>query len=101
MTTLLERLITLRNNGPENIYSSGICSSVRLHDSRSDEFFAFRNAVQSWPEFSGDDYYPVKHPCYDDPCEAYHKSMYLWTGEYGAARRRLLDHIINYMEKQQ
>ena len=54
-------------------------------------------AALSWPESSGSLEYPVPHPempariAYDSP-----SVEGLWVGEYGAARRRLCQHIANW-----
>ena len=55
-------------------------------------------AAHSWPESSGSLEYPVPHPempaqiAYDSPL-----TESLWVGEYGAARRRLCQHIANWI----
>lgn len=68
----------------------------------SDHFIAKYAVFREWPEFSGDDSYPV--PCPDDIefCDAVDifdntggKDYY--RGEYGAARVRLLYFIIDHL----
>lgn len=57
-------------------------------------------AALSWPERSGLLEYPVPHPempariAYDRPI-----TEGLWVGEYGAARRRLCQHIANWVRE--
>lgn len=44
---------------------------------------------EKYPEFSGDEYYPVKHPWFKDARDAYQEQRnLLWVGEYGEARRK-------------
>lgn len=99
MTTLLDRLRDLRDNGP-TMLNHGICPHVCLSRSSGQERAAFDAAVRSWPEFTGRLGYPVPHPSIDSPVSAYHNSELgdLWSGAYGDARRRLLDHIIAEMD---
>jgi len=54
-------------------------------------------AAFSWPESSGSLGYPVPHPEMP-PLIAYNSPLTesLWVGEYGAARRRLCQHIANW-----
>ena len=54
-------------------------------------------AARSWPESSGSLEYPVPHPEMPPPV-AYNSPRLksLWVGEYGAARRRLCQHIANW-----
>ena len=53
-----------------------------------------------WPEFSGDAGYPVRCDMYevDGQCPWYDE-LYLWVGEYGAARRRLAGFIADELER--
>lgn len=55
-------------------------------------------AAKTWPEHSGDKFYPVPHPGLL-PESAYTAKWEVpkWTGEYGAARRRLCQHIANWI----
>ena len=57
-------------------------------------------AAESWPEFSGDHNYPVAHPDLL-PESAYTANWEVpkWTGEYGAARRRLCQHVADWIRK--
>ena len=79
-------------------YSTGICFNVGevfLAES-DDEFFMLQRKVcelaQGWPEYSGNWHYPV--PCEGKTAEAAYLGLPLWEGEYGAARLRLLDYLI-------
>lgn len=52
-----------------------------------------------WPEFSGAESFPIKAPegTRVDASRAF-DDLPLWEGEYGAARRRLLDFLIDTVE---
>lgn len=50
-------------------------------------------AFRAWPEFSGDDNYPVPH---SDGAMSGYWQLNLWVGEYGAARMRLLNFVYRY-----
>ena len=55
-------------------------------------------AAKTWPEYSGNQFYPVAHPDLL-PESAYTAQLEVpkWTGEYGAARRRLCQHVANWL----
>lgn len=78
--------------------STGIChnvSDVFLAESDGDFFIRQRSVCElakGWPEHSGDWHYPV--PCEGKTAEAAYLTLPLWEGEYGAARLRLLDYLI-------
>lgn len=89
--TLLEQLKELKTNGPKYL-EFGICSNV---DDDPCELFEL---FEKWPEFSGSIDYPVPHPTLN-PIDAYNGFADLWIGEYGEARKRLLDFCITELEK--
>lgn len=79
----------------------GICESLKQCDPRAtvsdiEPFFT------EWPEYSGDEMYPVPHHDYD-PEDGYKiadpEEMWSPDNPYGAARRRLLDFLIDQMTK--
>ena len=78
----------------------GICYNLFLHDSRValDWEGLVAKAAESWPEFSRNPRYPVAHPDLL-PESAYTAKWEVpkWTGEYGAARRRLCQHVANWI----
>ena len=76
----------------------GICSNLFLHDVTTRWEGLVAVAAESWPEFSGDHNYPVPHPDLL-PESAYTAKWEVpkWTGEYGAARRRLCQHIADWI----
>ena len=86
--TLLDELKKLKISGPTDV-TKGICSNV------SDDL---AELFEKWPEFTGDSLFPVPHPQYT-PHDAYMKTHDLWIGEYGEARKRLLDFCIAELEK--
>lgn len=57
-----------------------------------------RELFPMWPEFSGDDVYPV--PGGGDAYDAASDADKLFEGEYGAARIRLLQFIIDTLTKE-
>ena len=76
----------------------GICYNLFLHDVTTRWEGLVAVAAESWPEFSGYRNYPVAHPDML-PESAYSAKWEVpkWTGEYGAARRRLCQHIANWI----
>lgn len=76
----------------------GICSNLFLHDVTTRWEGLVAKAAESWPEFSGNPHYPVAHPDLL-PESAYTAQLEVpkWTGEYGAARRRLCQHVANWL----
>lgn len=111
--TLLANAIKLRafveDTGPDNVRTAdGLCYLL----GRGADFYGgenqpfdevaphLRSMFAAWPEFTGDQGYPVPlpgaHPC-DAYCEA---EDYMFAGEYGAARIRLLQFIIDTLTKE-
>lgn len=65
-----------------------LCPTLDGHD------FVARHAP-SWPEFSGRACYPVPDPDGECPPDGlFHSRQPKWTGPYGEARMRLVDHLI-------
>lgn len=88
----------------------GICSNVRTllnmaspFDQTGEAIPYLRGLCKGWPEYSGEPFFPV--PCaHYDPGTAYDEMRYTlpkWQGEYGAARLRLLDYLIEQTKPQQ
>ena len=76
----------------------GICWNLaqlpwEVHNARG----LVAEAALSWPESSGSLEYPVPHPKLP-PQIAYdsNRTENKWVGEYGAARRRLCQHVANW-----
>lgn len=83
----------------------GICWNVNYHleEVWYDEDLAHDDMVmafRAWPEFSGESNYPVPAPADSTWNEIGHYGVTsdMWAGDYGAARIRLLDHMIQFYE---
>lgn len=82
----------------ENHDSAGICNNVTSALLAEDDeiFFKLQEQVcelaKGWPEYSGDPVFPV--PCKGLSPKVAYLSLPRWEGEYGAARMRLLDYLI-------
>ena len=76
----------------------GICYNLYLHGGTARWDGLVAKAAESWPEFSGGKHYPVPHPDLL-PESAYTAKWEVpkWTGEYGAARRRLCQHVADWI----
>lgn len=77
---------------------NGICFNLSRQDVTIHWEGLIAKAAESWPEFSGNRFYPVAHPDLL-PESAYTAKLDVpkWTGEYGAARRRLCQHIADWI----
>lgn len=108
--TLLEALKELQQEGPLSV-RDGICHNVEalLYDAEGRDIFDGQQEdpcdllephFKSWDEFSGDDAYPVADTIGIRPSSAYwsRHNYDKWAGDYGAARKRLLQHCINELE---
>lgn len=95
--TLLERLRTLRDDGPEFCHV-GICGNIGTVSGGEQEQLA--ELFRSWPKFSGNVAYPVPGVDRMTPSEAFFYIRDVWVGEYGALRSELLDHCIAELEAQ-
>lgn len=78
--------------------STGICCNLGEVFSAGDTETLFamqrkvRELAKGWPEYSGDEVYPV--PCEGMPSRSAYLTLPKWEGEYGAARMRLLNYLI-------
>ena len=84
----------------------GICACVARSFPVDGYFRLFINDVlkpyfKRWPEYAGDETYPVPHPGMDS-ARAYNTSVRMFNEhtEYGRARRRLLTFLIEELEKE-
>lgn len=79
----------------------GLCAMLRAGESVA-RYELLQQLFRKWPEYSGCHLYPVPSDVLDDlAVDAYYRNLYsntMWTGEYGASRRRLLDFIIKELE---
>lgn len=90
MAQIAAALEELRDGGP-SYHEVGICPNVReITPVRASELAVL---MHGWPEHTGYDAFPVPHPTLPAD-EAYFRHDELWAGEYGAARKRLLDYMI-------
>lgn len=80
--------LTAHGNIPAEM--NGICSNLTIVSQVCSYGFVEKYSV-GWSEHSGDREYPVQKPLGDQ-----YKGK--WIGEYGAARLRLLDYLIEQME---
>ena len=103
--TELEKVIDLLESWADgqvlpagDYYYYGICYNLFLHDVTTRWEGLVAIAAESWPEFSGNPHYPVAHPDLL-PESAYTAKWEVpkWAGEYGAARRRLCQHVANWI----
>lgn len=108
--TLLEALKKLQQDGPHNEHD-GICHNLEelLYGAEGRDIFdghqaepcdLLRPHFESWPEYSGNEAYPVASHSGLQPYSAYwsREQRNKWVGEYGEARKRLLQHCINELE---
>lgn len=87
----------------------GICSNVRAllnmahpFDQTGEAIPYLRGLCKTWQEYSGDPFFPVPFGGHD-PNVAYDDMRHTlpkWSGEYGAARLRLLDFLIEQTKPQ-
>lgn len=62
---------------------------------------ALRDLFEQWPEFSGSRGFPVPCEGYADEAEIFLLTTNYWVGEYGEARKRLLNFMIETLENKQ
>ncbi len=74
---------------------TGICGQLHLDNDLKDRVVF---AMTRWPEYSGCPIYPVKGKRKYEYNYAYGAGT-LWTGRYGARRKRLLKFLIQYFER--
>ncbi|ACV50123.1 hypothetical protein [Delftia phage PhiW-14] len=88
MPTLLEMLITLRDQGPLLRFRDGICGQLDLLSGTLD--------CSAWEHFSGDNLFPVPSQNKKQTHEDAFKNNDLWTKRtaYGRLRWKLLDWLI-------
>ena len=57
-----------------------------------------RRAFYTWPKFSGDIGFPIEDPHEIETADNAYIRLPKWTGEYGALRFELLDHVIDFLK---
>ena len=95
---LHEELVALKAGIAKNLHRKdyGICTNLPAYARRTSQE-GLRTLFAQWPEFSGNHNYPVRAPSGEYPEDYYWDSKDtegLWKGDYGAARIRLLDFLI-------
>ena len=95
---LHEELVALKAGIAKNLHrkDSGICTNLPMYV-RCTGQERLRTLFVQWPEFSGNHIYPVRAPSGEHPEDYYWDSKDtegIWKGDYGAARIRLLDFLI-------
>ena len=85
----------------------GICSNLRNkvnsqveESERYDSGQILKQAFYKWPKFSGDVNFPINDPYNRVSAHRVYDDLPKWTGEYGALRFELLDHIIDFLKKE-
>ena len=59
-----------------------------------------KQAFYKWPKFSGDVQFPINDPYNEVSAHNAYAKLPKWTGEYGALRFELLDHVIDCLKKE-
>ena len=59
-----------------------------------------KQAFYTWPKFSGDAGFPINDPFGFETAHDVYGDLPKWIGEYGALRFELLDHVIDFLEKE-
>jgi hypothetical protein len=103
---VLDRAKALRAE-PKGLY--GLCQTLRLNQLDKE---LVQDIFKTWPKFTGDLTYPVPcpggHTVVDGEVvfgakaakEAYNLAYDMYTGPYGALRLELLDHLIEFLERE-
>lgn len=102
---VLAALKELRQDGPHQL-DLGICYHVQFivdPDFEDDDLDAegiLKEAFYTWPEYSGEPGFPIKHQGMT-ASHAFYAANNMWgrDTEYGRARWRLLDHCIKHFEE--
>lgn len=105
---LLEFLWDIKQGRVDLSNGYGLCSMIAHY---GEEGFAWTfeslywAMFTSWPESSGSTAYPIgpnRHEAlvlYNQACyQIKHDPLAFWSGEYGSARIRLVNHCIRYLE---
>ena len=107
LSLLLDALKLIQQG--DRLANHGICANVLHHFRNKDVGYAgtvlidwFPAQLPKWPEYSGDHHFPVKEPGDYRRGDYYFYLVCVnesqWEGEYGEARLRLLEFLINQAE---
>ena len=103
---MLDAALDIKAGNFNNRY--GICSNLsnkvinsQVEESeRYDLWQILKQAFYTWPKFSGDVNFPINDPYNRVPAHRVYGDLPRWTGEYGALRFELLDHVIDFLKKE-
>lgn len=97
-------VVEYRKSGKINLdTSTGICSNVCDRVDwwvQTGVYKWVENSSKNWLEFSGIKDYPVEHPAFVRPADGYTETPDKWIGGYGNNRMKLLDYLIECLEKE-
>ena len=99
LKAMADRLQELADGAEPMSACDGVCLEIQ-NTFGQDYLKHAQRLFRRWPEHSGIDAYPVKHPSNKDAKGAYFHEYNLWTGEYGAARRRLCGFLAQEIGKE-
>jgi len=99
LKAMADRLQELADGAEPMDACDGVCLEIR-NTFGQDYLEHAQRLFRNWPEHSGIDEYPVKHPSKKDAKGAYFREDDLWSGEYGAARRRLCGFLAQEIRKE-
>lgn len=88
MVTAKSHLLRWASGEAPRDNTRGVCLNLLVLTRDFDLYKKMETITKEWPEYSGNAEYPVPHDTLP-PEGAYSWSETLWTGNYGAARRRL------------
>lgn len=87
LKAMADRLQGLADGAEPDLRALGICHNISDFMRFADATAFVGGRAREWPEFSGLIGYPVRHKA--GAVTGYEIDNDLWSGEYGAARRRL------------
>lgn len=90
---LIDHLQSIADGKQLNKPCSGLCDIV-VNSAVSDSLYelfgkAMKSVLKTWEHTSYNSMFPISHPSYKCPYDAYMKTDDLWAGEYGRRRREL------------
>ena len=80
--------------------NSQVEESERYESERYESEHILKQAFYKWPKFSGDANFPINDPYNEISAHRAYNRLPKWTGEYGALRFELLDHVIDFLKKE-
>ena len=83
-----------------NKVNSQIEESECYESARYESEQILKQAFYKWPKFSGDVQFPINDPYNEVSAHKAYGYLPKWTGEYGALRFELLDHVIDCLKKE-